>query len=104
MQFPCWNGSWEQLQQRRSWITQCDHSQELSGMWDPEITLAGALAPKDWCCFSLYNAMHKAIKKTSSRVSVNENTTHSRRERSLVCPWYRGGEPDVPTSVSASET
>lgn len=25
----------------------CDSSQELSGMCDPEITLAGALAPKD---------------------------------------------------------
>lgn len=38
----------------------CKHSQELSGMWDPEITLAGALAPKDCCCFSLHNAVYKA--------------------------------------------
>ena len=38
----------------------CDCSQELSGVCDPEITLAGAPAPKDCCCFSLYNAVHKA--------------------------------------------
>lgn len=38
----------------------CDSSQELSGMCDPEITLAGALAPKDCCHFSLHNAVHKA--------------------------------------------
>lgn len=39
-----------------------DRSQELSGMCDPEITLAGAPAPKDCCRFSLYNAVHKAKK------------------------------------------
>lgn len=38
----------------------CDSSQELGGGCDPEITLAGALAPKDCCHFSLYNAVHKA--------------------------------------------
>lgn len=29
----------------------CDRSQELSGMCDPEITLTGALAPKDPAAF-----------------------------------------------------
>lgn len=48
----------------------CDHSQELSGMCDPEITLAGAPAPKDCCHFSLYNAVHKA--KTNKQQSFIE--------------------------------
>lgn len=48
----------------------CDHSQELSGMRDPEITLARALAPKDCCGFSLYNAVHKA--KTNQQQHFTE--------------------------------
>ena len=47
-----------------------DCSQELSGMCDPEITLAGALAPKDCCHFSLYNAVLKA--KTNKQQSFIE--------------------------------
>lgn len=66
-----------------------DRSQELGGMCDPEITLAGAPAPKDCCRISLYNAVHKAKKPTSSKVSLNESTTHSRRGHPLVCPWQR---------------
>lgn len=48
----------------------CECSQELSGICDPEITLAGALAPKDCCSFSLYNAVHKA--KTNKQQSFIE--------------------------------
>lgn len=87
----CWcrKGSREQLQRRRSRITLCVTTPKSSvGCVTLRLPLQEHWLPKIVAAF-LFIMLWTRQKPTSSKVSLNESTTHSRRGHPLVCPWQR---------------
>lgn len=87
----CWcrKGSREQLQRRRSRITLCVITPKSSvGCVTLRLPLQEHQLPKIVAAF-LFIMLCTRQKPTSSKVSLNESTTHSRRGHPLVYPWQR---------------